>query len=121
MFWRRERTPPGLGFLFYIFFFSFFFGYGHGMWRCPGQGLNQCHRSNLSHYSDNARSLTHCTTRELPSTGWFFFCLFALSRTAPLLLQRMEVPCSSGQCQIFNPRSKGRDRTHNLRVPSQIS
>lgn len=64
MFWRRERTPPGLGFLFYIFFL----GYGHGMRRCPGQGLNQCHRSNLSHYSDNARSLTHCTTEELPAS-----------------------------------------------------
>ena len=28
--------------------------------------------------------------------------------------------CSSQQCQIFNPLSEARDRTHNLMVPSQI-
>ena len=32
----------------------------------PGcQGWDLCHSSNLSHCSDNARSLTRCTTREL--------------------------------------------------------
>ena len=30
-----------------------------------GQGSNLCHRSNPSHSSDNTRSLTYCTTREL--------------------------------------------------------
>ena len=36
------------------------------MWKFLGQGSNLCHSSNLSCCSDNARSLTHCTTRELP-------------------------------------------------------
>ena len=31
-----------------------------------GQRLNLCHSSDLSCCSDNARSLTHCATRELP-------------------------------------------------------
>ena len=30
-----------------------------------GQGLNLCYSSDLSHSSDNAGSITHCTTREL--------------------------------------------------------
>lgn len=29
-----------------------------------GQGSNLCHSSDPSHYSDNARSLTHCATEE---------------------------------------------------------
>ena len=36
------------------------------MWKFLGQGLNLSHSSNLSCCSDNARSLTCCTTRELP-------------------------------------------------------
>lgn len=31
---------------------------------CPGQGLNPCQSSTPGHSSDNARSFTHCTTRE---------------------------------------------------------
>ena len=33
------------------------------MWKCPGQGLNPCHSSDPSRCSDNAWSLTHCTTK----------------------------------------------------------
>ena len=40
----------------YVFFF---FGHDYGMWKFPGQG------SNPHHGRDNARSLTHWTTREL--------------------------------------------------------
>ena len=35
------------------------------MWKFLDQGSNPHHRSNLSHCSDGARSLTHCTTEEL--------------------------------------------------------
>ena len=35
------------------------------MWKFSGQGLNPCHSNDLSCCSDNARSLTHSTTREL--------------------------------------------------------
>ena len=31
----------------------------------PCQGLNLSHSRDLSHFSDNAGSLTHCATREL--------------------------------------------------------
>ena len=36
------------------------------MKKFPGQGLNPSHRSNQSHNSDNAESLTHWATGELP-------------------------------------------------------
>ena len=42
----------------------------HDMEKFPSQGSNPYHSSNSSHSSDNARYLTHCTTRELLS---FFF------------------------------------------------
>ena len=45
----------------------FFFGHIHGMQKFPGQGSNLCYSSDPSHSSDNARSLTHYTTRELPN------------------------------------------------------
>ena len=37
----------------------------HSMWKFLGHRLNPCHSSNPSHCSNNARSLTHCATREL--------------------------------------------------------
>ena len=40
-------------------------GYTHGMWKFLGQGSNPCPSSNPSHDSDNARSFTCCTIREL--------------------------------------------------------
>lgn len=33
-----------------------FFGHAYGMWKYPGQGLNTCHRSDMSHRSDYADS-----------------------------------------------------------------
>ena len=36
-----------------------------------GRELNPYHSSNLSHCSDNARSLTRCTTRELQDLNLF--------------------------------------------------
>lgn len=58
--------------LFFLFFFCFFLGgglfFGHtqSMGKFPDQGSNLHHSSDLSHSSDNARFLTHCTTRGLP-------------------------------------------------------
>ena len=37
------------------------------MWKFLGQGLNPCYISDSSRSSDNARSLTHCATRDRPS------------------------------------------------------
>ena len=48
-----------------IFFFFSFFGCASGIQNFPGQGLNPCHSSNLSHSNDNNRSLTCLATREL--------------------------------------------------------
>ena len=56
----------------YLFFtIFFFFGHAHSMWKFLGQGLNQCHSSNLSHSSKNTGSLTHCTTREFHLSLYF--------------------------------------------------
>ena len=41
-----------------IYLFIHLFGHAYGTWKFQGQGSNPCHRSN------NAGSLTHCSTRE---------------------------------------------------------
>ena len=50
-----------------VFISLIFFGHTCGMWKFPGQGLNSCHSSNPSCFSDNARSLTHSASGEPPS------------------------------------------------------
>ena len=49
-----------------LYFYFLFFDCTHGMWKFPDQGLNLHHSNNLSHCSDNARSLTFLAARELP-------------------------------------------------------
>ena len=46
-------------------FLFFIFGCACSMWQFLGQGWNWCHSCDLNHISDNAGSLTCCTTREL--------------------------------------------------------
>ena len=55
--------------LFFSFLFFFFFGCAHGRWHLevPGPGIEPYHSSDLSRSSENAGSLTHCATRELPA------------------------------------------------------
>ena len=45
--------------------FLVFFGHTCGMWKFPGQRSDLHHSKSPSHCSDNTRSLTHCTAREL--------------------------------------------------------
>ena len=45
--------------IFNSLFIYLFIGQARGMLKFPGQGLNLCHSSDLSHSSENARSLTH--------------------------------------------------------------
>ena len=47
-----------------------FFGCTCGMWKFPGQGENLHHSGNPHCCSDNAWSLTCCTTRELLAFFW---------------------------------------------------
>ena len=47
------------------FCFVFVFGSTHGIWKFLDKEWNLYHSKDLSCCSDNARSLTHCTTREL--------------------------------------------------------
>ena len=51
-------------FFFFLFFFNIFFGHARDMQKFPGQGLNLSHISDLSHSSDNTKSLTCWVTRE---------------------------------------------------------
>ena len=53
-----------------------------GLWKFLGQGSNWHHSSDLSYCSDNDRSLTGCSTRELHETSLGWFKLLALSHTA---------------------------------------
>ena len=48
---------------------QFSFGCAHGMWKFPDQGSNPYPSSDLSHCSDNTRSLAHCATRELSQSN----------------------------------------------------
>ena len=48
-----------------FFFFSFLFGHTCSMQKFPGQRSNVCHSRNLICDSDNTKSSTSCTTREL--------------------------------------------------------
>ena len=48
-----------------LIFIYLFFGHTHSVWKFLGQGSNSCHNSDPSQCSDTARSLTHCTAREL--------------------------------------------------------
>jgi len=51
----------------YVFIYLFIYlGHAGGMRKFSGQGSNLWHISDLSHSSDNARSLTCFATRELP-------------------------------------------------------
>ena len=47
-----------------FFFLSFFFGCIHGMWKFLDQESNSHQSSDLSHWSDKIRSLSHWATRE---------------------------------------------------------
>ena len=68
-----QPQSPHKSMALYIIFYSFIkvcffgccFGHAHIMWKIPGQGENPCHRSDLSHCSDNIRSLTCRATGEL--------------------------------------------------------
>ena len=53
---------------------SFFFCLSQSIWKFPGQGWDPHHSSDPSLCSDNARSLTCCTTRELLLVP-FLYCL----------------------------------------------
>ena len=59
-------------FYFIGFILVFFFGLVHYMWKCPSQGSNPCHSSDLSHSSDSARSLT----ARPPGNSLNYFCKY---------------------------------------------
>ena len=74
--WLFSHCDIYLRFLFFFFFFSFFLFFFF-FWAIPvacesslGQGSNLRHSNNPSCCNDNARSLSHCTTRELPSCSF---------------------------------------------------
>lgn len=63
----------------YSLFFFFPLARPCGMRKFPDQASNSCHSSNWSCYSDNARSLTCCITRELQT----FFLAAATACKSP--------------------------------------
>ena len=65
---------PEFFFLCFVLFFGFFLLH---LWHVevPGQRLNPCHSSSLSHCSDSAWSLTCCATVATPLDNFMLFCL----------------------------------------------
>ena len=125
-----------------------FFGCVHDIWTFPGQGSNLPHSSNLMHFSDHARSLILCATRELLFCHFFSFLSFLFVFVGPHLWP-MEVPrlgvelelqllayttatavpdpssvcdlhCSLWQHWILNPLSGARYQTYVLMATSQV-
>ena len=62
---KQKNKQPDFPYLLLILLLFFLFGCALGTWKFLGQGLNLCGGSNLSHSSDNARSLICCATGEL--------------------------------------------------------
>ena len=96
-------------YFFSSFSLSLFLGvggvYAWGRWKLLGQGSNPCHSSNLSCCSDNARSLTSCTTREFFFLSFLFIFVFEsqlfLLSTAIVLYRSMVVNHQS--CYNLSP------------------
>ena len=57
---------------FILFYCILFFCCAHGMRRFQSQGSNPCHSSDLSYCSENTRSLTHHTIRELHTYDYYY-------------------------------------------------
>lgn len=62
--WSMKKLPKYMHKVFWDGETFFFFGHTCSMCKFPSQGSNQHHSCNPSHCND-ARSLTHCITREL--------------------------------------------------------
>ena len=75
---KKPKIQKHLSLSFFVVFCFVLFCFCHalGKWKFLVQGLHLCHSSDLSHYSDNTRSLTHSARREFLSLvlkGDFFF------------------------------------------------
>ena len=66
LYFRKRVLPKNICYQVFYFLCIYFFGSTCGIWTFLGQGSNLHHGSNLSCCSDNAGSLTHYATRELP-------------------------------------------------------
>ena len=89
-------------FLFSLLFFFFFFGCTHSMHKLPGQ------ESHLSHYSDNAESLTSRPPGN--SMGFFFWWLHRWKQKARGIVEpaeqlRDQRPISHGSSMSGSPSS----------------
>ena len=87
---------------FFSFFGTFFFWWGGcicSTQKFQDQGSNLCHNWDQSHSSDNTRSLTCCTTRELPwhiiYTSWIT-CFLSL-RKRSIHSMKAEIKLSSSR------------------------
>ena len=75
---------PGIG-APHLCSFVFCFGCTCSMQKFPGRGLNP------NHSSDNARSLTRCTTRELPNLYFTHNRVYSVRHTAIHMLEREQI------------------------------
>ena len=80
---------------FVLFCFVLFFVTPQGMWKFPGQESNPCHSRSPSCCSNNVGSLTHCTTRALPSIAFNRMVGFVTEST----LEKKKTSSFLFQCQ----------------------
>ena len=97
-----------------FFFFFSFFGWdrnnsAQGVQKFPGQELNLHHSSDPSCCSDNAGSLTHSTTRELPVS--FYILILCLFRAASMAHGYSQVRGRVGAVAAGLRHSRGNTRS----------
>ena len=97
------------------------FCWAWGSWNFLGQGANLCYSTDLSFCSDNARSLTHCTTREIPNLGFYFVYYMMLCYLGVLLI--LDKPPFPGPANVYRQSEQLACETfiHKLTNPKALS
>ena len=99
------------------FLFIYLFIWACSMLKFWGQEWNPCHSSHTNCCTDNTRSLTYCTTRELPKILLLFLIFLFLGPH----LWHMEVPrLGSNQTCIFGSSHHGAVETDPIHVSMRM-
>ena len=92
---RRKLSIQLQRWRIFSLFFSFF-GHTHGTWKFLGQGSNP--RQSCS----NARSLTHCFTRQLKELFHLYLNSFSQGSKIPLWLDKKNTQSTTGTLIVFS-------------------
>ena len=90
------QSETSFFFVLFLFLFLFlFFGHTCSTCKITDQGSNLYCSCDLCHSCNNARSLTHCITRELPETSFSVYHLLTLKSQQVSIPYQIKGNCSS--------------------------